>query len=145
MLAHKFFPLAMLNDLCDGMDRRFYGFKDGDFVPFLRHRAFPPVNVWEDENHLHVEVEVPGIVMNDLKVEVVGRELTIKGRREQVSEDDRTYHRKERIFEEFTRSFKLSTDVDSEQVEAVLKDGVLTVTLPKRPDARLRRIEVKTG
>lgn len=105
----------------------------------------PPVNVSEDDKNLYVEVEVPGMTMENLAVEVVDNTLTIKGSREEVCEEDRTVHRRERSFEEFTRSFTLNTKVVSENVEALLKNGVLTVTLPKRLDVQPKRIEVKTG
>lgn len=145
MLAHRIFPLATLNDCFGEMDRVFGTFRDSGYAPIARLRNIPPVNISEDDKNVYVEVEVPGLTMENLAVEVIENQLTIKGSREQINEESRTYHRRERTFEEFTRSFKLNTEVVSENVEAVLNNGLLTVTLPKRPEVQPKRIEVKTG
>lgn len=145
MLAHRLFPLATLNDFCGEMDRVFGTIRNNRYASTARLQNVPPVNISQDDQNLYVEVEVPGLTMENLEVEVIENTLTIKGSCEQVDEENRTYHRQERSKEEFTRSFNLNTEVVPENIEAVLKNGVLTITLPKRPEVQPKRIEVKTG
>ncbi len=105
--------------------------------------AFPPLNVWEDEGHVYVEAEVPGLKMNDLEVLVMNDELTLKGRREYQEENQGVaWHRRERGVGTFERSVRLPFDIDAEKVQARLSEGVLTITLPKAESARPRKIEV---
>jgi HSP20 family protein len=145
MLAHRFFPLTTFEDLRGEMDRVFdaFGRTDGGSM-FPRTRALPAVNVWEDGSYIYVEAEVPGMKMDDLGVEVLGRELKITGSRAVERTEGTTFHRQERSYGEFTRSLSLNTDVDPEKVEARLKDGVLTITMPKADTAKARRITVKS-
>ena len=145
MLARRIFPLATMDDVFGDVDRIFDIFKGGSCIPFTQNRSVPPVNVWEDDKHLHVEMDVPGMTMDNLEVEVVDRNLVIKGNREESKDDGRTYHRRERVCNEFVRSFSLDDEVDAQKVDAVLKNGVLTVLLSKNPEIQPRRIEVKAG
>ncbi|MFQ5429297.1 MAG: Hsp20/alpha crystallin family protein [Phycisphaerae bacterium] len=143
MLLQRMTPLAGFGQLRREMDRLF-----GEFLPELngaleRSWGFPAVNVWEDGERMFVEAEVPGLSMKDLDVEVVGSELLLKGRREASGNEDVTYHRRERGVGEFARRISLPVDIDANQVEAALKDGVLTITLPKAEQAKVKRIEVK--
>ena len=136
-------PLAGFGQLRREMDRLL-----GEFLPELdgaleRPLGFPAVNVWEDDERMFVEAEVPGLSMQDLDVEVVGGELLLKGRREAAGHEDVTYHRRERGVGEFMRRITLPVDIDANRVEAALKDGVLTITLPKAEQAKVKKIEVK--
>jgi len=105
--------------------------------------AFPALNVWEDEQCLYAEAELPGMQMDDLELLVVGNELTIKGERKAGEEDEAVYHRRERGVGAFSRVVRLPVEIDANKVEARLQDGVLTVKLPKAEAARPRKIEVK--
>jgi HSP20 family protein len=104
---------------------------------------FPAVNVWEGGEHLYAEAEVPGVSQDGLEITVVGSELTIKGRRPPLEGENLSYHRQERGVGEFTRVLTLPVEIDAEKVQAGLKDGVLTLTLPKAEVARPRKINVK--
>ena len=98
------------------------------------------------DDNFYAEAEVPGLGMDDLEVFVVGNELTIKGRWNAERDDDqRVFHRRERERGDFTRVLTLPVEIDAEKVGAVLKDGVLTVTLPKAETARTRKIAVKSA
>ena len=145
MLARRMFPLTTMDDVFGDVDRIFDVFKGGSCIPFTQNRSVPPVNVWEDDKHLHVEIDVPGMTMDNLEVEVDDGHLVIKGLREETTVDDRVYHRRERVFEKFTRSFILNEEADEEKIDAVLTNGVLTVSLSKKPEIQPRRIEVKAG
>ena len=87
--------------------------------------------------------EIPGVTQEDLEILVVGNELTIKGRRGTAEEEDASYHRRERGTGEFSRTVTLPVDIKAEAVDATLKDGVLTLSLPKADEARPRKITVK--
>lgn len=111
-------------------------------MPF-RSRAHPAVNVWEDHEALHVEAEAPGLSMRHVDVQVIGRELTIKGEAREAPGEGVTFHRQERDTGEFARYLTLPCEVNADKVEAVLKDGLLSITLPKSDIAKTRKIEVK--
>ncbi|MEE9295757.1 MAG: Hsp20/alpha crystallin family protein [Phycisphaerae bacterium] len=105
-------------------------------------RNEPPVNVWQDAEHVHVEVELPGLSIQDVEVHITESELSIKARRPEVDSESVTYHRQERATGELVRHVKLPVLVDAERAEAVLKDGLLKVTMPKSETVRPRRISV---
>lgn len=146
MLMHRLFPLANFDDVYGEIDRVFDAFsRDTAFPATGRHPAFPAINVWEDAECVFVEAEVPGVTMDDLDIEVVGNELSIKGERKPFGNDDLSYRRRERGVGTFSRFLSLATEVDTEKVSAALKDGVLTITLPKAAAARARKIKVQTA
>ena len=146
MLAHRFFPLTAFEDLRGEVERALDVCGRGDNCRSItRARAYPAVNVWEDDDNVFVEAEVPGMKMEDLEIEILGRNLSIKGSRTEERSDDACFHRQERIHGEFTRELTLDTDVDTENVKAVLKDGVLTVSMSKAASAKPRKINVTNG
>jgi len=106
--------------------------------------AFPPVNVWEDEESFHVEAELPGMTHEQLQVSVTNRNhLTLQGERLADENAKGRWHRRERGFGRFQRGLKLPTPVDADKIEATFENGVLHVRLPKAEEARPRRIAVK--
>ena len=107
-------------------------------------RSFPAINMWEDGEFVVAEAEIPGVSMDDIEINVVGNELSIKGQRKCRCDENVTFHRQERGIGEFSRFLTLPVAIDADKVEAVLKNGVLTIKLPKAEAARPRRIEVKT-
>ena len=102
----------------------------------------PPLNAWEDEGRFHVEVELPGFKLEDLEIFVVKNELTLRGERKDATENGRTFHRRERGTGPFARVVRLPAEVEAEKVEATLRDGVLTISLPKAAQAKPRKIQV---
>ncbi len=108
--------------------------------------SVPPINVWEDEQNVYVESEVPGLAMSELDISLTAGELSIRGRREPHAEQEGvTYHRRERTSGEFQRTLRIGVPIDHEKVGASLTQGVLLVTLPKAEAAKPRKIEVKGG
>ena len=108
--------------------------------------VYPPLNLWEDDDNLYVEAELPELELTDLEIFVDGdNQLSIKGERKQPEGENGTWHRQERGYGRFSRAGELPQYVDSEKVTAEFKHGVLTITLPKREEAKPRRIEVKAG
>jgi len=106
----------------------------------------PPVNVWEEAEKLCVEVELPGLKLEDLKIEITDENLlAITGERKVPEMPKAVWHREERAFGKFARVLELPYPVETEKVEAKLEHGVLFVTLPKAEAAKPRRITVKGG
>jgi HSP20 family protein len=120
-----------------------------DDFGFGRWRApltavYPLVNVWDDGDALRLEAELPGIKQGDLEIFALGNELTIKGRWQPSVGDGQTRHRQERPSGEFSRVITLPFEVNADKVEARLKDGVLSVRLPKAESAKPRKITLKS-
>ncbi len=106
--------------------------------------GYPPLNVWEDAEHVHLEAELPGVYFKDLEILVTGgNQLTLKGERKPVVPEGGVWHRQERGHGAFTRTLALPFAVDADKVEARLENGVLTVKLAKHESARPRKIAVK--
>jgi len=105
--------------------------------------VFPALNVWEDQQCLYAEAELPGFRMEDLEVSVAGNELSIKGERKNEHREKGAYHRRERAAGLFNRVLRLPVEIDAGKVEATLKDGVLSITLPKAEQAKPRKVQVK--
>jgi HSP20 family protein len=147
MLSMRWQPLNELRSemgrLRDEMDRLFGRWGTGH--RFLSSpTTFPPMNLWEDDDKLYVEAELPGLEMKDLEIYVnAGNQLTVKGERQEPKFESGAWHRRERGCGSFARTLELPTHVDAEKVEAEFKNGVLTVTLPKAAESRPRRIEVR--
>lgn len=106
----------------------------------------PAVDIFEEEGAIVMKAEVPGMKAEDLHVNVENGVLTLSGERKLENEEQREgYHRIERSYGSFTRSFVLPKTVDGESIDASLDGGLLTLRLPKREAAQPRRIEVKNG
>lgn len=104
----------------------------------------PSVDIRETDDALIVEAELPGIDKKDAKVEVKDGVLTISGeRRYEKDVKEENVHRIERSYGSFTRSFGLPNNIDVENVDAQMKDGVLTVRLPKRESAKPKAIDIQ--
>lgn len=104
----------------------------------------PAVTVYETKEEYVFQAELPGWTRDQVSINFENQTLTLSGQRDLMQEDGRQYHRVEGFYGQFTRSFTLPGSVDFNRVEAELKDGVLTIHLPKREEAKPRTIEVKT-
>ena len=91
--------------------------------------------------------ELPGMDEKNIEVKVVNGNLTIKGEKQEEKEEKKDYYLHERHFGSFERSFEVPDGVDADKIEASFKKGVLTVTLPKKPEAQKpeKKIEVKSA
>ena len=106
----------------------------------------PAVDVYEDAQKVVLKLEVPGIRREDLDIRVEGRILTVKGERKfEAEEKEENFHRIERRYGSFVRSFTLPSTVDTDNVAATSQDGVLSISLAKKPEAKPKQIEVKIG
>jgi HSP20 family protein len=104
----------------------------------------PTVDVSEDKDAVTVKAELPGVEQKDIAVSLQEGMLTIKGeKRAEKEEKDKHYHRIERSYGAFYRSIQLPSAVDVGKVAATFKDGVVTITLPKSPEAKGTTIPIK--
>ena len=125
----------------------FENFADGSGKDQLTAGTFvPPVDVYEDEHNLILKLEVPGVNEEDLNVSVENDTLTVQGERKfEKEEKEENFHRIERRYGSFTRTFKLPNTVDTDKVEAGYEKGILKITLAKRAEAKPKQIKVGNG
>ncbi len=123
-----------------------------DIEPFWRREmkfvGAPAVDVVEKDNAYEITADLPGMDEKNVDVHVANGQLTIKGeRKEEKEEKKKDFYLSERRFGSFQRTFGLPEGVDGDKIEASFKKGVLTITLPKRPEAQkpAKKIEVKAA
>jgi HSP20 family protein len=103
----------------------------------------PLVDIAETKDDIVVKAEIPGMKKDDIKIVIQDNILTLKGeRQEEKQEKDKRYHRVERSYGSFERSFSLPVSVKVDKVKADYKDGVLTITLPKAEEAKPKEVSV---
>lgn len=106
----------------------------------------PVVDIFERGDDVVLRAEVPGVKRDALDLSVEGNVLTLRGHRSRDETiEEQHYHRIERSYGSFTRSFTLPTSVDSNRIEATYNDGILEVVLPKAEEAKPKRIAVKAS
>ncbi len=139
----RFAPFAPFRTF-DDLDR-LHGELARSFVPEARTFA-PAVDIFEEKDAFVVQAELAGIKAEDIQIEVDNGILTLKGeRKRERDEEGDGYRRVERWSGAFARQFTLPRTVDSEHIEAASKDGVLTVRIPKRGEAKGQKIAVKSS
>lgn len=105
---------------------------------------YPSADISEGKDAYTVRVELPGVTKDDVKITLQENVLTIQGEKKQESETkDTNYHRLERSYGSFSRSFRLPTLVKADKIDANYKDGVLSIVLPKADEAKTKEIEIK--
>lgn len=103
----------------------------------------PSVDISETDEKIVVNAELPGIDQENVKVTLRDNVLTIKGEKKQEEkEEGKNYHRVERVYGNFERSFSLPSEVDADEIEANYKDGILNVTLPKVEKEKPKEIAI---
>src|SRR5581483_10133903 len=103
----------------------------------------PAVDIYETADELVLKADIPEVSLKDIDVHVENQTLTLSGERKfERDQNDRGYHRIERSYGQFTRSFAVPSSVDTEAVSAEYKNGVLTVKLPKKAAAKPRQVKI---
>jgi HSP20 family protein len=103
----------------------------------------PAVDIYDNDDSIVIKAELPGVESKDVEVEVKDRVLTLKGERSHEKEvKEENYHRKERTFGKFQRSFTLPGDIDADKIKADYKDGILKIDIPKPEESKPKKILV---
>lgn len=146
MAIVRFDPFRELASMQDRINRIFgEAYRRGDDDITMRADWAPAVDIFENDQHeIVIKAEIPGLKKDDIDVSVENSTLTLRGKRERETEvKEEQYHRVERAYGMFSRSFSLPQTVDASRVHAEYKDGVLTLTLPKREEAKPRQVQVQ--
>jgi HSP20 family protein len=106
----------------------------------------PSVDILEKDGHLVLRAELPGMTEKDIDLKIEGNTLVMKGEKKFENEDRKDdYHRIERCYGSFTRCFTLPDTIDHDKINAEFKNGILTVTIAQKPEAKPREIPVKVN
>jgi len=147
MALVKYNPLRELRSMQDQMDRLLNLSWGGGEYPGedIKEGIWQPaVDIYETADSIVIKAELPDVDQKDIDVRIEDNLLTIKGERKHESEVKKeNYHRIERYFGSFQRSFKLPATVEQEKVAASCEKGVLTVTLPKKEEVKPKQINVE--
>jgi HSP20 family protein len=137
-------PVSELTRLQDEINRLF----DLDFAPISNglfdRRVSPPVDITESDEEFTVTCDLPGVDQKNLDISIAGNVLTIKGEKKGVdTEKDRRVFKRETWSGTFQRTLSLPETVDTEKIDATMKDGVLTISFPRREEVKPRQISIK--
>ena len=141
----RYDPFRDLRNLQDEMTRLFTGtLPSGTGREEMTNGTWSPrVDIFEDKDHLVLEAELPGMNRDDFDLSFENNVLTLSGERKfEKKTDEGNYHRVERSYGSFTRSFTLPHTVTADGAKAEFNNGVLHVTLPKREETKARKIEI---
>jgi HSP20 family protein len=133
------------NRMFNSLSNRF-GFGNGDDVDKEYENAVwsPLSDIYEDSNNYVLTLDLPGIKKENVKISYVDGQLNISGDRKQEKESkDGTYHRVERSYGKYFRSFSLPKEIKDDKIDAEFKDGQLTITVPKAEEVKPKAIDIK--
>jgi HSP20 family protein len=139
----RFDPFRDMPTLQDRLNRLFQDFSGNQEELMSSGTFVPPVDIYEDEHNIVLKLEVPGVKEDDLRIQMENNTLTIRGERNfEKEEKEENFHRIERRYGAFSRSFTLPNTVDPEKVQANYENGVLKLQMAKRAEAKPRQIKV---
>lgn len=142
-------PFRELEDMSDRLNRMFGRYplaRETDKNAMLAFDWSPTADISENNEEFVIKAEIPGVNKDDVKVSIEDGVVSIQGERNQEKEEkDKKFHRVERSYGSFMRAFSLPTNVDEAKVQAQFKDGVLTVRIPKAPNAKPKSVDVKVS
>lgn len=146
MTITRYDPFRDLRNLQEEVNRLFTGNigRTYDDEGIARGSWQPSVDIYENKDHIVLEAELPGMNREEFDLSIENNVITLRGERRFEKRDDTdNYHRVERAYGSFTRSFTLPNSVSAEGANAEYRNGVLRVTIPKRAETKARRIEVQ--
>ena len=140
-----FREFATLQDRMNRLFRESYG-PEGREESLTSTTFAPPVDVYEDEHKVTLKLEIPGVNQQDVDIRLENSTLTVRGERKfDKEEKEENFHRIERRYGSFTRSFTLPNTVNAEDVSANYENGILKIKLGKRAEAKPKQIKVNVG
>jgi HSP20 family protein len=142
----RFEPFRDLANFQNQINRIFQDYGRGSDELLTSGTFVPPVDVYEDEHSITLKLEVPGIEEKNLDIKLENNTLTVRGERNfEKEEKEENFHRIERRFGTFTRTFRLPVTVDAEHTQASYDRGILKITLDKRAEAKPKQIKIGVG
>jgi len=142
MLIRRLYPVRETSALQDRVNSFFQDFA-GENAPATAGKFVPAVDIYDDGEKVVLKLEIPGVKEEDVDIRVENQTLTVKGERKFESEEkEENFHRIERRYGSFYRSFSLPTSVDTENVQASYNAGVLKLELKKKASAQPRQIKI---
>ena len=146
MAITRWDPFRDVLALQNRMNSIFQEFNRGDGDVMSTAAFVPPVDVYEDEHKVVLKLEVPGMKESDLDIQLENNVLTVKGERKfEKEEKEENFHRIERRYGSFYRSFTIPSTVNADSVKANYDAGVLKIELEKRAEAKPKQIKVQVG
>ncbi len=146
MAITRWDPFRDVLSLQNRMNSIFQEFNRGDADVMSTAAFVPPVDVYEDEHKVVLKLEVPGMKESDLDIQLENNVLTVKGERKfEKEEKEENFHRIERRYGSFYRSFTIPNTVNPDSVKANYDAGVLKIELEKRAEAKPKQIKVQVG
>lgn len=146
MYLKKWEPMREMDDLFDRYTRALGAANDRSPQQVATGDWMPRVDISETDESYAIHAELPAVKREDVQVTVDGGVLTIKGERKQETENkNRKFHRVERAYGSFIRSFTLPESVDTDSISGTFQDGVLNVTIPKKAKAVAKAIEIRVN
>jgi|SwirhisoilCB3_FD_contig_51_1744667_length_670_multi_3_in_0_out_0_2 HSP20 family protein len=143
MAIARWSPFQDMYTLQNRLNSLMQDFNRNDDESLTSSAFVPPVDIYEDANHIVLKLEVPGMKQEDLDIQLENQMLTVRGERKFEKETkEENYHRMERRYGSFARSFTLPNTIDPESVKAHYDSGILTVELGKRAEAKPKQIKV---
>lgn len=142
----RFEPFRDLLNLQGQVNRLFQDFGRGSDELITTGTFVPPIDIYEDEHSISLRLEVPSMQEKDIDIRLENNTLTVRGERNfEKEEKEENFHRIERRYGTFSRSFTLPNTVDSEKVEANCENGVLKIKLAKRAEAKPKQVKINVG
>jgi HSP20 family protein len=132
--------------LSDQMNRMFDGFfypTTGDDEKMSRWNGNPAVDIYDNDDHIVIKAEIPGVDKKDITVDIKDGVLTLKGERSSDNEERKeNFYRRERTFGKFERAFTVPAEVDLDKIKADYKDGVLKIEIPKPKEHKPKQVTI---
>jgi HSP20 family protein len=145
MAITRWDPFREVVSLQNRMNSLFHDMNEGE-APMSTASFVPAVDVYEDDKKVMLKLEIPGMDQKDLDVRVENNTLTVKGERKlETEEKEENFHRIERRYGSFYRSFTLPSTVDTEKVAASYNAGVLKLELTKKPESQPKQIKINVA
>jgi HSP20 family protein len=145
-LLTRWDPLREFSVLQDRMNRLFQEYTPSGEEQLSTTNFVPPVDVYEDEHHVTLKAELPGVDPKNVDIRIENNVLTVRGERKfEKEEKEENFHRIERRYGSFMRSFTLPNTVNPDSVKADYENGLLKIQFEKRAEAKPKQIQVNIG
>jgi HSP20 family protein len=146
MAITRWSPFEDIYTLQNRLNSLVQGFARNEDESLTTNAFVPPVDIYEDANHIMLKVEAPGMKLENFDVQLENNTLTVRGERQFEKETrEENYHRVERRYGSFVRAFTLPNTIDPEAVKADYTDGVLAIQIGKKAEAKPKQIKVSVS